>query len=97
MVRLLVPVAAVDTVLTVRVTATGFPDVGWTLAGAKLHATPAGSPEQARFTVPMNDPEALTVSVTAAELPWAIVRVFGEGPPIAKSTTCRMTAASCVM
>jgi hypothetical protein len=85
--------------LMVKVTVTGAPEVGTTFAdGKKSQVAPAGSPLQARVTVPLNDPDALTLRVTAFEvLPCAAETLPDEGTPNAKSTTCKVTAASCVI
>jgi hypothetical protein len=97
MLMLLVPVEVVEEALIVKVTATGAPATGCALVGAKMQVTPAGNPPHARFTVPLNDPEALTLKVTEAEFPCATEMLFGEGAPIAKSTTWSTTVASCAM
>ena len=67
--------------------------------GVKLQVTPAGIPllGQASVTVPVNDPAPVTANVTGPELlPCCTETLAGEGAPTAKSTTCSVTAASCV-
>ena len=51
-----------------------------TVAGlvANDAVTPAGSPEAARVTLPLNPPISATVIVLVALAPWVMVRVDGE-------------------
>jgi hypothetical protein len=87
-------------VVTVRVTVTGFAAVGFTaLDGENRHAAPVGRPlEQLRTTVPENDPAAVTWTVLAFDVPpCATLSAPGFGVEILKSTTCSVSAASCVI
>jgi hypothetical protein len=67
--------------------------------GVKLQVTPAGIPllGQASVTVPLNDPALVIANVMGPELlPCCTEILAGEGAPTEKSTTWRVTAASCV-
>ena len=87
-----------ELVVAVSVTFTGLPAVGVALGGSKLQVTPSGSPDgHASVTLPAKDPDALTTRLAVAPLPSARVTLPGEGLPKLKSTTCRITAASCVI
>jgi hypothetical protein len=85
-------------VLTVSVTVTGLADVGFTvLEGEKLQVAFAGSPLQLNVTVCPNEPAAVTWKVAVAVRPCATGTGFGLTAPTAKSTTCNVAAASCVI
>lgn len=88
-----VPVGVEPRVVTVMTDVTAeFPGVG--LAGEKLHADCAGSPEQDRTTgLPNAPPTELTVTVTLTELPFATDGFVGDAL-IEKSTPApeRLTA-----
>jgi hypothetical protein len=87
-------------VVTVSVTVTGFAAVGLTaLEGENTQAAPAGRPlEQLRVTVPVNEPAAVTWNVLAFDVPpCATLSAPGFGAEILKSTTCSVSAASCVI
>ena len=56
-----IPVGVFDAVVMVRLTETGFADVGLTMFdGVKLQFVPAGNPRQLRFTAPLKAPAAVT-------------------------------------
>ena len=64
-----VPAVAFEIVLIVRVTVTGWFEVGFTeLDGRKLQVAPDGKFPQDRFTVSSNDPSPVTWNVTGAEV-----------------------------
>jgi hypothetical protein len=68
--------------------------------GEKLHVTPAGIPlpGHANVTVPEKAPAPLTTNAIPCDvLPCCTVTLAGDGAPKAKSTTCSVTAASCVV
>ena len=93
------PTGVANAAVTVNVTVTGVEDVGFTVAdGENTHAAPAGSPlGHVSATEPANDPDADTVNVLWFEVaPCTTFNVFGLGAVTAKSTTCSVTAASCV-
>jgi hypothetical protein len=85
-------------VVKVRVTVAGRADTD--ADGEKLHVTPAGIPlaGHASVTVPEKAPAALTTNATPCDpLPCCTETLAGDGAPSAKSTTCSVTAASCVV
>src|SRR5208337_5600390 len=87
-----VPDGLSEAVAMVSFTPTGLPDVGCALDGWKLHAAPLGKPEQARFTVPLNSPNAFTWNCTGGELLGSLTAMLeGEGAVRAKSTTCKLS------
>jgi hypothetical protein len=49
-----------------------------TVAGAKLQVTPAGNPEHASVTVPLNPPDGVTFTATSPDCPRAIVSTVGD-------------------
>ena len=68
--------------------------------GEKLHVTPAGIPlaGHASVTVPENAPAPLTTNAIPCDVfPCCTETLAGAGAPKAKSTTCSVTAASCVV
>jgi hypothetical protein len=68
--------------------------------GEKLQLTPAGMPLAGHesVTVPLNDPAPETTNATPPDvLPCPTLTLAGDGAPSAKSTTCSVTAASCVI
>jgi hypothetical protein len=68
--------------------------------GKKLQLTPAGIPlvGQASVTAPLNAPSPDNTNATPAEVfPGCTETLVGEGVPSVKSTTCSVTAASCVV
>jgi hypothetical protein len=93
-----VPAVASAVVLTVRVTATGLLEVGFTEPeGRKLHDAPEGKFPQERLTVSLNDPCAVTWNDTGPEVLDGPTLMFGgEGVVRLKSTTCNVKAASFV-
>jgi hypothetical protein len=94
-VTVVVPVGVLAAALTVSVTVAGLPDVGIAGFGAKLQVAPVGSPlEQLSVTDCANDPNAVTWNWAVFDAPSCTVTAPGEVRP--KSTTCRVTGASCV-
>ena len=86
-------------VAIVSETVTGDEEVGFTvLDGEKLQVAPDGNPLlQISITAPLNDPEAVTWNVIGCEVFGRFtVTLPGDGAPRPKSTTCRVTGASCV-
>ena len=81
------------------VTFTGDPEVGLTDAlGLKLHVAPMGNPEQLKFTVPANDPAAVTWKVMGEEVvPRGTAIPDGLGTVRLKSTTCSIRGTSWVV
>jgi hypothetical protein len=93
-----VAIGVFDAAVTVSVTVAGNADTD--AEGEKLQLTRAGIPlvGQASVTVPLNAPAPETTNATPPEvLPCAIVTLAGDGALNAKSTTCSVTGASCVM
>jgi hypothetical protein len=85
-------------VVNVNVTVAGNADTA--ADGEKLHVTPAGIPlaGHANVTVPENAPAPLTPNAIPCDvLPCCTETLAGAGVPKAKSTTCNVTAASCVV
>jgi hypothetical protein len=93
-----VPSAAPAVAVKVNVTVVGSAETD--APGEKLHVTPAGIPlvGHASVTVPLNAPCPDTRNATPAELfPCCTDTLVGDGVPSVKSTTCSVTAASCVV
>src|SRR5215472_13229859 len=85
-------------VVNVKVTVAGNTDT--VPDGEKLHVTPAGIPlaGHASITVPENAPTGLTTNAIPCDaLPCCTETLAGVGAPNKKSTTCSVTAASCVV
>lgn len=56
-----VPAGVLVLVLMIRLTLTGLPETGLTLApGEKMQVAPAGKPLHAKITVPLKEPKAVT-------------------------------------
>jgi hypothetical protein len=82
----------------VNVTVAGSADTA--AEGEKLQVTPAGIPlaGHARVTVPENAPAPLTTKAIPCDVfPCCTETLAGDGAPKPKSTTCNVTAASCVV
>jgi hypothetical protein len=93
-----VPVGVLDVVLNDRLTVAGKLEIE--AEGVKLQVTPVGIPlaGHASVTVPPKDPSADTTNAIADELdPRDTLTLAGLGAPSAKSTTCSVTGASCVV
>ena len=93
-----VPSGVLDVVWKAKLTVAGKLDTD--AEGVKLQVTPVGIPlaGHASVTVPPKDPSALTTKAIAAELdPRETLTLAGLGAPSAKSTTCNVTGASCVV
>src|SRR5262249_6909406 len=93
-----VAIGVVAAAVNVSVTVAGNADTD--AEGEKLQLTPAGIPlaGQESVTVPLNDPALETTNAIPPDvLPCATVTLDGEGAPSAKSTTCKITGASCVI
>ena len=84
---------------TISVMLTGDAAVGMTDAlGLKLHVAPAGNPEQLKFTVPANDPAAVTWKAMGEEVvPRGTAIPEGLGTVRLKSTTCSTRGTSWVV
>jgi hypothetical protein len=85
-------------VVNVSVTVAGNADTD--ADGEKLHVTPTGMPldGHASVTVPINAPAPDTWNAIPADvLPCCTDTPGGAGGPNEKSTTCSVTAASCVI
>jgi hypothetical protein len=92
-----VPIGVVVAAVNVSVTVAG---ADTDAEGEKLQLTPVGIPlaGQASLTVPLNAPTPETMNVTPPDVPaCAIVTLAGDGVLSAKSTTCSVAGASCVM
>jgi hypothetical protein len=90
-----VPVGVLDVVLNDKLTVAGKLETD--AEGVKLQVTPVGMPlaGQAKVTVPVNDPRALTTKAIADELaPRETLTLAGLGALSAKSTTCSVAGAS---
>ena len=98
-VTVLAPRGVLKPLLIVSVTVAEFAAVGCTLADEKLHCALLGNPlGHDRFTVPLNDPDAVTTSVTELEmLDCGTDTLAGDGVSSPKSTMCSITVASCVI
>lgn len=84
---------------TVSPIVTGAVAVGFTaLEGAKEQVAPAGNPEQARFTVPLNEPRPVAWKLMTCDVvPRGTLTLEGLGAVRPKSTTWRTSGASCVV
>src|SRR4249920_2933012 len=85
-------------VVNVNVTVAGNADTA--ADGEKLHVTPAGIPlaGHASVTVPENAPAPLTTKAIPGDVfPCCTETLAGDAAPKAKSTTCNVAAASCVV
>jgi len=93
-----VPAVALEVVLIVSVTATGFAEVGFTeLDGRKLQLAPVGKFPQERFTVSSKEPSPVTEKDTGPEtLAGGTVMLDGEGAVKLKSTIFKVKVASFV-
>jgi hypothetical protein len=85
--------------LTVSPMATGTVAVGFTaLEGAKEQLAPAGNPEHARFTDPLKDPRPVAWKLKVDDVvPRGTLTLEGFGAVKPKSTTRRVSGASCVV
>ena len=90
-----VPSAALGLAVKVKVTVSGKAETE--ADGAKLHVTPAGMPVgHDSVTVPLNAAPPDTRNVIPWDaFPCCTETLAGEGAPM--STTCSVTAASCVV
>jgi hypothetical protein len=87
-----------EVVVNVNVTVVGNTETD--ADGEKLQVTPTGIPlaGHASVTVPENAPAPDTTNAIPADvLPCCTDTPAGAGAPIEKSTTCSVTAASCVV